>query len=204
MSTKRQNRITRAISAFRKNGGILRWAEATKLGIHDATLAQLVENGVLDRISRGLYRLADLPSLGNPDLVVVSRKAPQAIICLISALVYHEITTQIPHAIYLAVRRTTVIPKLDYPPLRAYRYATGNFEKGVENHSIDNTPVRIYCPERTIMDCFKYRNKIGLDVAVEALKLYRERGRMKTELLAEYARMNRVRKIVAPYLEAML
>jgi predicted transcriptional regulator of viral defense system len=204
MQPKRQDRFGRAIEIYEANGGILRTSQAIKFGVHQATIYTLRDQGILIEIARGVHRLADLPSLGNPDFIAVTLKIPKAVICLISALSFHDLTTQIPHFVYLAVRRTAMSPKLNYPPIRVFRYAAGHFDKGIDNHEIDGRMVRIYSPERTIMDCFKYRNRIGLDVAVEALKIYRERGRMKTELLAEYARMNRVRKIVAPYLEAML
>jgi len=204
MKNGKTDRVTKAISIFRDSGGILRTSQALAKGIHREILYGLRQMGKIVEISRGLYRLKEMPDLGAPDLITVSLRIPNGIICLISSLAFHDITTQIPHHVDIAIRSDSKLPKLDYPPIKTYWYPEKYFGIGVERHELDGQLVPIYCPERTIMDCFKYRNKIGLDVAVEALKLYHERGKMKTELLAEYARMNRVRKIVSPYIEALL
>ncbi len=160
--------------------------------------------GIVERLSRGLYRLAELPRLGDPDLVTVSLKVPRGVICLISALAHHEITTQIPHQIHVALARGAEPPRLDYPPLRVFWFSGGAFTEGVETHKLDGVPVRVYSPEKTLADCFKYRNKIGLDTAVEALKLYRERRRPNVDALVRHARVCRVEKVMRPYLEALL
>jgi predicted transcriptional regulator of viral defense system len=151
-----------------------------------------------------LYRLADLPSLGNPDLVSVSLKIPSGVICLISALAYHEITTQVPHEVYVALERGTEPPRLGHPPIHIFWFSGQAFTLGIQTHKIDDVTVRIYSLEKTIVDCFKYRNKIGLDTAIEALKLYREKKRFKPEDLMQTARVCRVEKIMRPYLEALL
>lgn len=125
-------------------------------------------------------------------------------ICLISALSFHEITTQIPHEVYVALERGARAPRLDYPPLRVFRFTGKAFTEGVEDHEIDGVSARIYSPEKTLADCFKYRNKIGLDTALEALRLYRQRKPIKVEALIEFARICRVEKVMRPYLEAVL
>ncbi|MDN5848921.1 MAG: type IV toxin-antitoxin system AbiEi family antitoxin domain-containing protein [Nitrococcus sp.] len=196
--------IDAAIRLFRRHGGVLRTRDALRLGIHPRTLYAMRDAGLLDRLSRGLYRLADLPPLGNPDLVAVALKVPGGVICLISALAYHELTTQIPHEVYLALPRGAEPPRLDHPPVRIFWVTGKAFTEGVETHEVDGVPVRIYGAEKTLADCFKYRNKIGLDTVVEALRRYVRRGRTRIDTLMAYARICRVKKVIRPYLEALL
>ena len=197
-----RDRPSRARSIFRQHGGVLRTKEALRLGIHPETLYKMRDSGALACLGRGLYRLSDLPPLGSPDLVTVGMKVPSGVICLISALAFHELTTEIPHEVYLALPRGTETPRLDHPPLRVFWFAV--FEFGVEAHRLDGKQVRIYSPERTIADCFKYRNKIGLDTAREALKLYLERRKKNLDALLEAAEVCRVAKVMRPYLEALV
>ena len=168
-------KFERAKKIFSDRGGVLRTGEALSAGIHPRILYEMHQIGVLVQLTRGLYRLADLPPLGNPDLVSVSLKIPNGVVCLISALAYHEITTQVPHEIYIALERGSEAPRLVHPPIRIFWFSGQAFTLGIQAHKIDSVPVRIYRPEKTIADCFKYRNKIGLDTAIEALKLYREK-----------------------------
>ncbi len=196
--------IEKASEAFRRAGGTLRTADALSAGIHPRTLYAMRDQGLLEPLSRGLYRLVELPALGNPDLVTVALRVPKGAICLISALAYHEITTQIPHAVDVALARGDRKPRIDYPPIRVFRFADPAMKAGVEAHRIDGTNVRIFDPEKTLADCFKYRNKIGLDTAVEALRLYRERKRLDVERLMHYATIDRVQNVMRPYLEATL
>ena len=193
-----------ALDLFRQHGGTLRTAEALRLGIHPRTLYALRDSGALQRLSRGLYRLADLPPLSNPDLVLVARKVPQAVICLISALAFHELTIQVPHAVDVALRSGSARPTLDYPPLRTFWFSGPAWSEGVAVHQIDDTPVRIYGPEKSVADSFKYRRKIGPDVALEALKLYRQHREFDVGKLLHFARICRVEKVMRPYLEALL
>lgn len=189
---------------FRSCGGQLRMSEAIERGISRYMLYALRDKGVIERISRGVYRLVELPPFSNPDLVTVGLRFPNAVICLVSALAYHEITTQIPHSVSVAVPRESRQPSLDYPPLRVHRFSDLAFRAGIEEHSIDAVPVKIYSPEKTLADCFKFRNKIGMDVALEALKLYKARKPFHLEALLHYARVCRVEKVMHPYLEASL
>ena len=124
--------------------------------------------------------------------------------CLVSALAYHELTTQVPYQVHLALPRGAEPPRLDYPPLRVVWFTGEAFTEGVETHELDGVRVRIYGPEKTLADCFKYRHKIGVDVAVEALRLYRERRPLRASELLGYARICRVEKVMRPYLEALL
>jgi predicted transcriptional regulator of viral defense system len=194
----------KAIKVFRRHGGVLRTSEAIRFGIHPRTLYAMRDAGELECLSRGLYRIADLPPLGNPDLVAVALKVPTGVICLISALAYNELTTQIPHDVYLALPRGAEPPRLDYPPVRIFWFTGEAFTEGIETREVDGVPMRIYGVEKTLADCFKYRNKIGLDTAVEALKRYVSRRRVDVVKLMAYARICRVEKVMRPYLEALL
>ncbi len=204
MKIKSRDNFEKAKKTFRSSGGVLRMNEALQAGIHRRMLYSMLEAGVIERLTRGLYRLADLPPLGNPDLVSVSLKIPNGVICLISALAYHEITTQVPHEVYVALERGTEPPRLAHPPIRVFWFSGQAFTAGIETQKLDGASVRIYSPEKTIADCFKYRNKIGLDTAIEALKLYREKKRFKPEDLMQIARACRVEKVIRPYLETLL
>jgi predicted transcriptional regulator of viral defense system len=162
------------------------------------------DEGVVEQLSRGLYRLADLPALSNPDLVTVAAKIPSGVICLISALGYHEITTQVPHEVHLALPRGAEPPRLRHPPLRVFWFTGRSFTEGIQNHTVDGIRLRVYSPEKTLADCFKYRNKIGLDVVLEALRLYLSRKRPKVDDLMKFARVCRVEKVMRAYLEAVV
>jgi len=197
-------RFERALAVFRENGGLLRAAQALRLGIHPDTLYALRDSGKLEQISRGLYRLAASSPLGNPDLVTVALRVPQGVICLISALAFHDLTTQVPHEVQVALPRGAEQPRLDYPPLRIYRFTGKSFTEGVETPELDAVRVRIYSREKTLADCFKFRNQVGLDTVVEALRLYRERREIRVDDLMRFASICRVTKIMRPYLEAIL
>jgi predicted transcriptional regulator of viral defense system len=141
-----RDNFKRAKNLFLTQAGMLRTKEAIRAGIHPRTLYEMRDAGILERINRGLYRLADLPPLGNPDLVSVSLKVPHGVICLISALYYHDITTQIPHEVYLALERGKEPPRLDHPPIRIFWFTGRAFTEGVEVHKVDGIPIRIYGP----------------------------------------------------------
>ena len=158
--------------------------------------------GMILRESRGLYRLADVELGSNTDLVQVALRIPKGVICLISALSFHDLTTQIPHEVSIAIPQNFRIPRIHYPPVAVHKFAAESFEAGIEEHRIDGVTVRIYSPEKTLTDCFKFRNKIGMDVVLEALKLYKERRKINLEGLLKYARICRVENVIKPYLEA--
>jgi len=144
------------------------------------------------------------PPLSNPDFVQVALRVPDSIICLISALNFHQLTTQIPYRVYIALPQKVKPPRLEYPPLDIVYLSPKPYLAGIEEHTLDRFPVRIYSREKTVADCFKFRNKIGLDIALEALKDYvRQPGRDIPKIL-EFARINRVEKIIRPYLQGAL
>ena len=187
-----------------RHGGVIRTAQAIRAGVHPRTLYALRDSGFLERLERGLYRLAELPEIGDPDLVTVALKVPAGVVCLISALAHHELTTQIPHEVSLALPRRSEYPRLRFPPIRVYWFSDQAIASGVDTHTIDGIPVRIFSPEKTIADCFKYRNKLGLDVALEALRLYCKRRRPNLDAVMRYTKIDRVQNVIRPYLEAML
>lgn len=189
---------------IKERGGIIQTAEALHIGIHPRTLYQLRDTGVLEQISRGAYRLSEQGPVSNPDFVTVAIRIPQAVICLVSALAFHEITTQIPHAVSIALKKGAESPRINYPPIAVHRFSVTSLMAGIEEHKIDGVPVRIYSPEKTLADCFKFRNKIGMDVVLEALKLYRARKNFNLGDLLKYARICHVENVMKPYLEAMV
>jgi len=208
MPKNRPNPITspteRARRLFQTKGGTLRARDARAAGIHSRTLAAMREAGIIERVSRGLYQLTDAPPISDPDLVLAAIKAPTAVVCLISALAHHGMTTQIPHRVDLALAPGSRTPKLDHPPIQVYRFGGKSLTEGIEEHDISGTPVRIFSLPKTIADCFTFRNKIGLDVAIEAMQMYRRERRMDYSAIMRYAEIDRVAKVMRPYLEAVL
>ena len=189
---------------FLQHGGVLRTCEAIRFGIHPSVLYNMRDQGLLETLSRGLYRLADQPNLAHPDLVTVAKRAPGGVICLISALAYHAITTEIPHVVDLALTRGSESPRIVSPPIRVYWTVPHIHSLGIEQVNLDGHAVRIYSPERCLVDIFRYRNKLGLDTALEALRLYRERLPLKVDTLMNLAQKCRVAKTITPYLESTL
>jgi predicted transcriptional regulator of viral defense system len=193
-----------AQAAFRKRSGMLRLADALRAGINRGTIARMLEKGILERLSRGLYRLTDSEPLPSPDLAVVAAKVPQGVICLISALSFHELTTQIPHEIYVAIPRASEPPRIEHPPIRSFRFSGKAFSEGIETHRLGPIIAKIYSREKTLADCFKYRSQIGLDTCLEAVRFYQRQKKYKVDVLLHFADVCRVKKVMQPYLEAIL
>lgn len=170
-----------------------------------------MRQGRLARVGRGLYALPGRPVSEHSALAEVARKHPRAVVCLLSALRFHELTTQAPFEVWLAIPNKARPPRLDYPPLRVVRFSEPALTEGVEEHAVDGVPVRVTNLARTVADCFKYRNKIGLDVALEALKEALKEGagpdgrgrRASVDELWRCARLDRVANVMRPYLEAL-
>jgi predicted transcriptional regulator of viral defense system len=196
----------KAIGLFRMRGGMLRTSEAIRLGINPKTLYAMRNHGLIEMMSRGVYRLTDETlTTDQIDLALVIKRIPKGIICLTSALAFHELTSQIPHYVYVAYQQGWRQPKLDYPPIKIFRYSKNSFAAGVEYHKFNGIQIPVYSAAKTVVDCFKFRNKIGLDVAVEALKNYWHKHKKATvSELVKYARICRVDKVMKPYIEAIL
>jgi predicted transcriptional regulator of viral defense system len=187
-----------------KQHSTMRTKEILAAGIHPRTLYQMRDAGEIEQLGRGHFRLTSMPPLAQPDLVTVAKRVPNGVLCLISALAFHELTTQVPHRVQLAVPITARNPRLTYPPIQIHRFSDESFRTGIETHDIDGVAIRVYGPEKSLADAFKYRNKIGKDVAVEALRTYLSRPRPRLRELLAYARACRVENIIRPYLEAIV
>lgn len=193
----------RAIEAFREHAGLMQTKDALDLGIHPRTLYRLRDEGVVIQVSRGIYRLASLPPLSQPDIAAVALRVPRAVICLTSALAYHDVTSEIPHEVQIALPRRTKTPRLDFPPIRVFWFSGPALSEGIDVVEIDGVDVRIYDLPKTVVDCFRFRNKIGLDVAVAALNDAIKRKGVRPAELLRYARLCRIESVLLPYLEAI-
>ena len=187
----------------RRRGSITR-SELIEAGIHTQTLSRLVGTGALERVSRGRYRLPDAPITENHGLAVVAAAVPKAVICLVSALRFHDIGTQAPFEVWVALDRRSRRPALAWPRLRVHRFGGKALTEGIETHHLEGEQVRIYNVAKTLADVFKYRNKIGLDVALEALQEAWRARRFTMDDIHRYARVCRVERVMRPYLEALV
>jgi len=195
---------TEQLLQITSEAGILRPRDLTAYGIPPNYLHRLYKRGLLERVGRGLYMLPDVEVTASHTLAEVSKRAPQAVICLLSALRFHGLTTQAPFEIWLAIGNKARQPKINNLPCRFVRFSDKSLHAGVEIHDIEGVPVKIYDPAKTVADCFKYRNKIGLDVALEALRDCLDQQKCTVDELWYYAKICRVTNIMRPYLEALL
>lgn len=184
-----------------KRHSLLKAGEAE---VHSQELTRLVREGVLERVARGTYRVTDRPVTEHHALAVVAAAAPQAVICLLSALSFHGIGTQVPFEVWVAVEGRSRRPAVRDLPLRVARFTGASFREGIEVHPIEGQQVRIYGAAKTLADLFKYRQKIGLDVALEALRDAWQRRLVTMDEIDHYARICRVHRVMRPYLEALV
>lgn len=203
MTILNDQKIHEAFNLFKNRGGVLRTSELLSAGIHPRTLYKLRDEGLIIRLERGLYKLNDDKPLSNPDLVIVAAKIPSATICLLSALDFHDMTKEIPHRVHIAIARTQRDPKIDHPPLQVYRFSDESLTEGVEKHSVDGLAIQVYNPAKTIADCFKFRNQIGKEIAIEALREGVTQGRATYKDIIRYAHICRVESVIKPYMEAL-
>jgi predicted transcriptional regulator of viral defense system len=183
--------------------GVLRPSQLKEYGVQRAVLARLTAAGQLEKVARGLYRLPDAPVSERESLVTIAVKVPQAVFCLLSALQIHELTTQLPRQVWIAMPQGSHTPKIDYPPLKMVQFVGEAFTEGVEVIQADQVPIRVYCVAKTVADCFKHRNKIGIDVAIEALKDALAQKKASASDLWRFAKVCRVANVMRPYLEAL-
>ncbi|MEI6873624.1 MAG: type IV toxin-antitoxin system AbiEi family antitoxin domain-containing protein [Spirochaetota bacterium] len=172
-------------------------------GIARVELTRAVAAGTIKRLSRGVYSLADFRESEHGALALVAEKAPESIICLLSALSYHDLTTQAPFEVWIALASKAWIPKMAYPSLRITRFGGESLAYGVMTELIDGVVVKVTTIEKTITDCFKYRTKVGLDVALEALREAGRVGRLDRDALWACAKVDRVTTVILPYMEAL-
>ena len=183
--------------------GLIRPRDLEPIGIPRIYLTRAVRRGQLERVGRGLYGLPGRQVSAHGVLAEVARRVPKGVVCLLSALRFHGLTTQAPFEVWLAIENKAITPKLDYPPLRIVRFSGAALTEGVEEHVVDDVTVRITCIAKTVADCFKYRNKIGLDVALEALREAWHEKRMTSDDLWRYAKVCRVANVMRPYLDSL-
>lgn len=183
---------------------VLRAADVRQHGWQPQLLLSLNQAGKLRRVARGLYSLPDAELTEHQGAMEVCQRVPKAVLCLLSALQFHEIGTQMPHEIWIALPEGTQAPALGYPPLRIARLRGAAYSEGIETVAWQGVPIRVYGVAKTVTDCFKFRNKIGLDVALEALKDAWRKRRITMAEVNHFARINRVEKIMQPYLETVV
>jgi predicted transcriptional regulator of viral defense system len=186
-----------------KEMGVLRARDLNPYGIPRTHLSRLCAAGKLQRIARGLYALPDSEITEHHTLVEACKRVPKGVVCLLSALQYHELTTQAPFEVWLAIGEKAWKPRINYPPLRIVRFSQATLNTGVEEHQIEGVPVRVFAPAKTVADCFKYRNKIGLDVAIESLRECLRSRHCTVDDLWHYAKICRVQNVMRPYLESL-
>lgn len=183
--------------------GIARSRDLERAGVTRTQLGRLHERGVVERVARGLYALPDAPRTELRDLAEVALRVPGSVVCLLSALRFHGLTTQNPFEVWLAIDRKAWRPQIDYPPMR-FVYLTGaSLGEGVEEHDVDGVGVRVFGAAKTVADCFKFRNKIGIDVAVEALRDFYRQHPKRLEEVWSFATVDRVSRVMTPYLESL-
>ena len=191
------------ILSLAKQKGLLRASALDAIEAPRVVLTRLTEAGLLERVSRGLYRLPSHPGSEHEGLATVAAKVPQAVFCLLTALQFHELTTQLPRQVWIAMPRGSHVPRLDYPPIKMVQMTGAVYTAGIEEHLRDGVTLRVYSAAKTVADCFKHRNKIGLEVALEALKDARAKRMASADDLWRYAKVCRVANVMRPYLEAI-
>lgn len=197
------NNVNVAIEIFKTHEGLLRSSEAQNLGIHPEIINTMLERDLITKEERGLYRLVEKRLDADPDIINVAKLMPKAVFCLLTALNFHEMTTQIPRKVYVAIPRGYREANISHPPLEVVMFSKKPYEAGVEEHNLSGVLVSIYNEPKTVTDCFKFRKKVGENVAIEALKDYLERDNHDIQLLLKYAAINRVKKVIEPYLKAL-
>ncbi|MBE9210576.1 type IV toxin-antitoxin system AbiEi family antitoxin domain-containing protein [Nostoc sp. LEGE 06077] len=195
-------RVEQVLELARERG-IIQAKEAEALGIHRQHLKRLEQQGRLIRSARGIYTFADAPITERHTLVEVVKRVPQGVICLLSALNFHELTTQAPFEVWLAIPQKARAPKEDLLPLRIVRMSGQALESGIEKHFVEGVRVPVYSPAKTVVDCFKFRSKVGLDVALEALRECLQKKCCTVDEIWQYAKICRMQNVIRPYLEAL-
>lgn len=198
-----QTQIQRVLKLFRKTTTI-RASDLKEKDIPRSVLARMISAGLLQKVSHGLYRQSHTQMSEKEEMVNIALRVPQAIFCLFTALQFHELTTQLPRQIWIALPQGSHKPKIDYPPLQMIQLTKKIYDVGIDTVIVDQVPIRIYNPAKTVVDCFKFRNKIGLDVALEALKDALHQKKATSDELYYFAKIERVQKIILPYMEALV
>lgn len=201
-ATPRQPATARALKLMTQ-AGVVRTRDLTEHGIQRVHLQRLEQRGLIERTGRGLYRLTEAELTEHESFIEAAKLVPHGVLCLLSALNFHHLTTQNPFEVWLALERGAHRPRITSPPLRIHLFSGQAFSEGIEEYQIEGVTVRVYSVAKTVADCFKYRNKIGLDVALEALRECRRERRATADEIQHYAEVCRVANVMSPYLEAL-
>lgn len=192
------------IPFIQANGGIIRYSAVLNAGFHPDSLMNLLKRGKIRKISRGLYMSVEQEFDENPDFVISSLQAPRGVICLLSALYFHEATDEIPKYVEIAVPKGTHAYRIKYPPVKIYHFDDKSWGSGIDEHEIDGHKVRIYNLPKTIADCYKFRSRIGMDVFRKALKVSLREKKVNPNEIMMYAKVCRIENSIRPILEAMI
>lgn len=192
------------IKIFKMHNGYARSKDILAEGIHPRDIKSILDEGIVIKVKNGLYRLSDTPVISNQSFVDLACAVPEGVICLLSALSYYEMTTFNPSIISMAIHRKSWRPKIEYPPVEFYYFSKKQFEAGIDKINIRGYKINIYCREKTICDCFRYRNKLGIDIAKEGLSEYLRRKDRNLERLLKYAEICRVKKLMEIWINAMI
>lgn len=193
-----------ALQIFRDQYGYAYLKDLKSRGVHTDTIRRLLAQGVIEKIKPGLYRLADMPLISGQGMIDVCMSIPKAVVCLHSALSYYELTTTVPSLIMIALRRDQKPAKIKYPPIRVFYFSAPNYSAGIREIKTNTGIFRVYDVEKTVVDCFRYRNKLGEDIALEGLKNYLSGRNYNLNLLFKYAEIGRMSNIIRPYVESII
>ena len=197
--SKVEHRIHRAL----RGSGLARSRDLEAAGLSRTEISRRVGSGELIRVARGLYALPDRDPGEHESLIEVAKRAPRVVFCLLTALRVHELTTQAPHEIWIAIGNKDHPPRIVSPRIRAVRFSAASLSAGIDTKIIDETAIRVTCIAKTVADCFKFRNTVGLDVALEALREARRRHGVSVDEIWHFAKIDRVANVMRPYLEAL-
>lgn len=199
---ERSSHAQRALALLHKQG-FLRTSDLDTIGAPRVVLTRLSTSGQLERVGRGLYRMPGTPMSEHEDLATIAVKVPKAVFCLLTALQFHELTTQLSRQVWIAMPRGSHTPRIGNPPIKMVQMAGDAYASGIDEHERDGARLRIYSAAKTVADCFKHRNQIGLDVAIEALKAAWRTRKASADDLWRHAKVCRVANVMRPYLEAV-
>lgn len=198
------NKEEKIYKIFNSRKGFAGTKNLLTAGIHWRDIKKLKDEDKIIRVKNGLYRLAEVPIISNQGFIDLAYAVPDGVICLLSALSYHELTTFNPLIISIAVCRGSRMPKIEYPPVEFYYFSKKQFEAGIDEVKIKGNKIRVYSPEKTVCDCFRYRNKLGLDIAKEGLSEYLKRKNRDLEKLFRYAEICRIKPLLQTWISALI
>ena len=204
MASPSHNAVDTAAKIFERHEGVMRTSDALASGIHRRTLYWMRDAGQLEPLSRGVYHLTSHELPAKPEVAAVMRRAPKAVLCLVSALDLHEVGTQVPAEVQIALPRGVRPPRIDYPRVRVFHMSPQSLAAGVEERTAEGVTLRVFSIAKTVADCFKYRSSVGPDVALEALQEVIRGRRAAPGEIMDYAKVDRVQNVIRPYLEALL